>query len=54
MANSLFNPKKYGFKNPTSNTVFMKKHGKKQYMEANSNPCDRERLIAGLKKAQEK
>jgi len=54
MSNSLFNPNKHGFKNPVSNAVFMKKHGKKQFMEKVTNPCDREKLIAGLKEAQGK
>jgi len=54
MTSSLFNPKKHGFKNPVTNAAFMKKHGKDHYREKNTNPCDREKLIAGLKEAQGK
>ncbi len=53
MRNSLFNPNKHGFKLPVSNSVFMKSHSKQNYVENNSNPCDRDKLIAGLKEAYE-
>ena len=54
MSNSLFNPEKYGFKQPMTDAAFKKKYGRKELDKKMTNPCDREKLIAGLKEAQGK
>ena len=44
---NLFNPKKYGFKNPLTNSAFDRKFNKEKVLVKNTNPCEREKLIEG-------